>query len=184
MPTRIAVLAALCLTAADASAAPKEFKTFRTQTITATVKSVDPTTRQVTVVQDGGKELTFKASDRVKNLAQVKPGDIVVAKMDQTMTLRLLGPDEAAPEPKVAADVYEAKPGEQPGATMVADVSGVATVDSIAPDKKSVQLKGPRGNVVKLRVKDPKNLEGVKVGSRVGFTYSKTLAVDVVAKGK
>ncbi|HET9599802.1 MAG TPA: hypothetical protein VFP65_29780 [Anaeromyxobacteraceae bacterium] len=182
MPMRFAVLAALALAAADASA--KEFKTSRTQTVTATVKAVDQATRQVTLLQENGKELTFKASDRVKNLAQVKPGDTVVAKVAEQMTLRLLGANEEAPAPTATAKVQEAKPGEEPGATMLADVSGVATVESIAPDKKSVKLKGPRGNVVKLHVKDPKNLEGVKVGSRVAVTYSKALAVDVVSKKK
>ena len=181
MSTRFAVLAALALAAADASAAPKEFKTSRTQTVTATVKAVDPATRQVTLLQKNGKELTFKASDRVKNLAQVKPGDIVVAKVAEQMTLRLLAADEQAPAPTAAAKVQEAKPGEEPGATMTADVSGVATVEAIAPDKKSVTLKGPRGNVVKLHVKDPKNLDAVKVGSRVAITYTKALAIDVVA---
>jgi Cu/Ag efflux protein CusF len=182
MSTRFAVLAALALAASNAAAAPKEFKTSRTQTVTATVKAVDPATRQVTLVQANGKELTFKASERVKNLAQVKPGDTVVAKIAEQIALRLLGAGEAGPEPTATARVQEAKPGEEPGATMMADVSGVATVEAIAPDKKSVTLKGPRGNVVKLHVKDPKNLDGVKVGARVAVTYSKTLAVDVVSK--
>jgi hypothetical protein len=110
----------------------------------------------------------------------VKAGDVVMATMDQKLTLWLLAADQPAPELSVGADVYRAAPGEKPGAMMATDLSGVATVESIAADKKSVKLRGPKGNLVQLQVRNPENLEGVAVGTRVGFAYSETLAVDVV----
>ena len=50
-----------------------------TDTITAraTVKSVDMTTRMVTLVGPR-RTVTMKAGEQAQNLAQVKPGDIVV----------------------------------------------------------------------------------------------------------
>jgi hypothetical protein len=104
---------------------------------------------------------------------------VVTATMNQSLTLWLLAADQPAPELSVGADVYRAPAGQKPGGTVAADLSGVATVEAIAPDKKSVTLKGPRGNLVKLDVRDPKNLDGVAVGTRVGFAYSETLAIDV-----
>jgi hypothetical protein len=83
--------------------------------------------------------------------------------------------------------VQRNEPGQQPGGVMTADVSGVAVVEKIDPDKKWVALKGPKGNVMKLAVADPANLDGVAVGTRVGFSYMEMLAVDVQpgkAKGK
>jgi Cu/Ag efflux protein CusF len=179
--TRIAAALALCLAATTASAAQKEFSASRSETITAKVKSVNVETREVVLNTDDGSEVTFKANDKVRNLPQMKAGDRVSARFDQNLTLWILAADQAAPELSVGADVFRAPAGQKPGGLMTADVSGVATVEAIAKDKKSVTLKGPRGNSVKLAVKDPANLEGVAVGTRIGFSYSETLAVDVKA---
>ena len=184
MLMRIAMALALCLGAANASAVQKEFHASRTETLTAKVKKVDQATRMVTLVGEDGVETTFKAGDDVKNLKQVKPGDVVTTVLDQSLTLWILGADQAAPELSVGADVYRAAPGEKPGGVMATDLSGVATVEAIAADKKSVTLKGPRGNSVKLAVRDPANLDGVTVGTRVGFAYSETLAIGVEAGKK
>lgn len=179
MITRIAMALALCLAASNASAAQKEFSASRSETLTAKVKKVDVATREVTLVGEDGVETTFKAGPDVKNLAQVKVGDVVSTTLDQSLTLWLLGADQAAPELSVGSDVYRAAPGQKPGGMMTADVSGVATVEAIAADKKSVTLKGPKGNLVKLAVRNPENLDGVTVGTRVGFAYSETLAIGV-----
>jgi Cu/Ag efflux protein CusF len=178
---RIAFALALCLGATSASAAQKEFSASRSETLTAKVKKVDQQTREVTLVGEDGTETTFKANEKVRNLAQVKEGDVLTATLGQTLTLWLLAEGQPAPELAVGADVFRAPAGQKPGGMMTADLSGVATVEAISPDKKSVSLKGPRGNVVKLKVKDPKNLDGVTIGQRVGFAYSETLAIDVKA---
>jgi Cu/Ag efflux protein CusF len=181
MLTRMVVAVALLLGAAQASAAQKEFHASRSETLAATVEKIDAQTREVTLKGEDGAETTFKAAKEVRNLDKVKVGDKVSVTLDQSLTLWILGADQAAPELSVGADVYRAQPGEKPGGLMTADVSGVATVEAIAANKKSVTLKGPRGNSVKLAVHDPKNLDGVAVGTRVGFAYSETLGVDVVA---
>jgi Cu/Ag efflux protein CusF len=181
----MAVVLALGLAAGGASADHKEFHAARSESITAKVKAVDAKTRQVTLVGEDGTETSFTASDQVRNLDKLKAGDKVTARLDQALTLWILGKDDPAPDLSVGSDVVRAKAGEKPGGMMTADVSGVATVEEIAADKKWVKLKGPRGNVVKLAVRDPKNLAGVAVGTRVGFAYSEALAVGVKpAKGK
>ncbi|HET8541131.1 MAG TPA: hypothetical protein VFL83_14750 [Anaeromyxobacter sp.] len=179
MLTRIAMALALCLAASNASAAQKELSASRSETITAKVKNIDQKTREVTLVGDDGVETTFKAGPDVKNLDKVKAGDVVSTTLDQTLTLWILAADQAAPELSVGTDVYRAAPGQKPGGLMTADVAGVATVETIAADKKSVTLKGPKGNLVKLAVRNPENLDGVTVGTRIGFAYSETLALSV-----
>jgi Cu/Ag efflux protein CusF len=181
MFTRIALALALCFTASNASAVQKEFSASRSETLTAKVKKVDVATREVTLVGEDGVETTFKAGADVKNLDKVKAGDVVTTTLDQSLTLWILAADQAAPELSVGSDVYRAQPGQKPGGMMTADVSGVATVESIAADKKHVVLKGPKGNLVKLAVRNPENLDGVTVGTRVGFAYSETLAIGVKA---
>jgi len=176
----MALLLALGLAAGGVSAADhKEFHAARSESISAKVKAVDAKTRQVTLVGEDGTETTFTASDHVRNLDKLKEGDKVTARLDQALTVWILGKDDPAPDLSVGSDVVRAKAGEKPGGMMTADVSGVATVEEIAPDKKWVKVKGPRGNVVKLAVRDPKNLQGVKVGTRLGFAYSEAVAVGV-----
>lgn len=182
MMTRTVLALALCLAAADASAGQKEFRASRTETITATVKKVDQKTRDVTLVGEDKSEITFKAGEDVKNLAQVKKGDAISVTLDQSLTLWILEKDQLAPELSVGADVYRAPPGAKPAGMMTADLSGVAEVVAIAADKSTVSLKGPKGNVVELAVKNPANLDGVVVGTRVGFAYSETLAIAVTGK--
>jgi len=46
-------------------------------TVTATVVKVDQKTREVTLKGEDGEEFSFVASEDVKNLAQVKPGDVL-----------------------------------------------------------------------------------------------------------
>jgi Cu/Ag efflux protein CusF len=176
---RIAVALALLLAAATALAAQREVSTSRSETLTAKVKKIDQQTREVTLVGEDGSETTFKAGADVKNLAQVKVGDVVSVALDQTLTLWLLETNQPAPELSVGADVYRAPAGQKPGGMMTADLSGVATVEAIAPDKSTVTLRGPKGNLVKLAVRNKSNLDGVTVGTRVGFAYSETLAIDV-----
>ncbi len=179
MITRIAMALALCLAASSAYAVQKEFSASRSETLTAKVQKIDLATREVTLAGDDGVLTTFKAGADVKNLDKVKVGDVVTTTLDQTITLWLLGADQAAPELSVGSDVYRAAPGQKPGGMMTTDLSGVATIEKIAADKKSVTLKGPKGNLVKLAVRNPDNLEGVTVGTRVGFAYSETLAIGV-----
>jgi len=183
--TRNLVALGLCLAAAGASAAPhKEFSVSRSQTLEAKVVKVDHEKREVTLVGEDGAETTFKAGEKVRNLPQLKAGDVVSVLLDQSLTLWLLADDEQAPELQVGADVYRAPKGAKPGGITTTDVSGVATVEAIAADKKSVTLKGPRGNFVKLDVRNPANLEGVKVGTKVGFAYSETVGVEVATPKK
>jgi Cu/Ag efflux protein CusF len=175
MMTRIAFALALCLGATSALAAQREVSTSRSETLTAKVKKIDLKTREVTLVGEDAVETTFKAGEDVRNLDKVKVGDVVTTTLDQSLTLWLLDENQPAPELAVGSDVYRAKKGEKPGGMMSTDLTGIATVESIAPDKKFVTLKGPKGNVVKLAV--------VKVGTKVGFAYSETLAISV-APGK
>jgi Cu/Ag efflux protein CusF len=184
MMTRSTIALALCLAAGSASAAQKEFSASRSETMTAKVKSVDQKTREVTLVGEDGSELEFKAGEEVRNLKQVAKGDVVTARLDERLTVWLLGPDQPAPELAVDSDAYRAQPGQKPGGSVRTDLSGIATVEAIAPDKSFVTLKGPRGNLLKLDVQNKENLDGVAVGQRVGIAYAQLLAVDVVPTAK
>ena len=55
---------------------------------------------------------------------------------------------------------------------MVDGASITATVETIDHDKRTIALKGPRGNVVALKVgPDEKNFQQIKTGDRVTAKY-------------
>jgi ASC-1-like (ASCH) protein len=67
---------------------------------------------------------------------------------------------------------------------MVQQVTVTATVETIDKNSQYVTLKGQEGKTVEVKVKDPKNLEGVKVGDEVVITYTEALAISVEKAGK
>ena len=78
------------------------------------------------------------------------------------------------------AAAQEQKPGEKPGGVVAQGVSITATVEAIDYDKRTVDLKGPRGNVVKLKVgPEAKNFNQVKTGDRVTARYYDAMAIYV-----
>lgn len=75
-----AVLAFVTTAHAETPAAePQGEAVLATATVTATVVKVDQKTREVTLKGEDGEEFSFVASADVKNLAQMKPGDVVTA---------------------------------------------------------------------------------------------------------
>ncbi|HZN10507.1 MAG TPA: hypothetical protein VFC61_02450, partial [Blastocatellia bacterium] len=51
------------------------------------------------------------------------------------------------------------------------------TIESIDPAVPYVRVKGPEGRVYHYRVRDPKNIQGLKVGDTVDITYTRSLLI-------
>jgi len=65
------------------------------------------------------------------------------------------------------------KPETKPGVVRVETATITATVEAIDYDKRTVDLKGPRGNVVTLKVgPEAKNFKQIKPGARHGEILS------------
>jgi hypothetical protein len=73
--------------------------------------------------------------------------------------------------------VGAAKPGEVPAAVIANQVTVTATIEDISPKKTYVTLKGQEGKTFDVKVKDPKNLQKVKVGDQVIITYTEAFAI-------
>jgi hypothetical protein len=164
----------------SAATSPKKAKTEvkreNVVTLTGTVEAVDLATRVVTIKGPKGRMVDLKVGEEAKNLDQVKVGDKVVAKYYESMAFRLKKPGEAEGVTAEQA-VGAAKPGELPAAVIANQVTVTATVEDISPKKTYVALKGPGGKTVDVKVRDPKNLEKVKVGDQVVITYTEAFAI-------
>jgi hypothetical protein len=147
------------------------------ETVTATVIKVNQKTREVTVKTDKGEEYTFVAGDHVKNLAQVKKGDIITAVYTEAIAYEVKKHGTAGVQTTTAAAA--AKPGEKPAGAVAQQTTVTVTITAIDTKAPTVTFMGPRGNKETVKVRDLKNLNGVKVGDMVDITYTEALAIKV-----
>ncbi len=74
----------------------------------------------------------------------------------------------------------EKKPAGKPGVVAVDAASITATVEAIDYDKRTIALKGPRGNVLVTKVgPDVKNFKQIKAGDKVNLKYYDATAIYV-----
>jgi hypothetical protein len=176
-------LAPAAVRAADEKPAPPAHTgVLRTNLVTvkAKVEGVDLEKRLVTVRGPKGNVVEIEAGPEVRNLAQVKVGDMVVVRYQESIAFDLKK-EAGEPEAAVAGMVARADPGEKPAAggarVIVADV----TIMAIDTKTMMVTVKGPQGNVFEVKARDPKRLQEIKVGDQVRVTYTEALAVSVEA---
>jgi ribosomal 50S subunit-recycling heat shock protein len=187
------VITAACLTAAlgltgtalaQASAAgPKGEAVVASITLTATVTSINQATREVTIKAEDGQERSFVAGDEVKNLAQVKVGDVVTVDYAEELAYEVRKGGKAV-DVAGAAAVGAAQPGAKPAGVVARQVTVTVLITAIDPKAPSVTFQGPRGNSRTIKVMRPEKLEGVSVGDTVEITYTEALAIRVEAAPK
>jgi len=151
--------------------------TSSTTTVTATVSAVDAKTRHVTLKDEAGKEYSFVAEPYVKNLGQVKVGDVVTVQYTEAVAWQLKKDNTMAASS--SETMSSAPAGQKPAMNSGSKTTVTVTITAIDPQAPSVSFTGPAGNSMTVHVKDPKKLEGVSVGDKVDITYTEALAVKV-----
>jgi len=170
-------------TPAAKSAAPAHHTVVSTETVTATVVSVDQKTRAVTLKDDSGAQYSFVAEPSVKNLKQVKPGDVVTATYTESVGL-VMKKNGGAPSMTSSQGMSTAPEGQQPAGVATSKTTVTVVITAIDPKAPSVTFKGPQGNSHTVKVEDPEKLEGVKVGDTVDIVYTEALSLKVHTPSK
>ena len=150
-----------------------------TVTKTATVQRVDLKTRQVTLKDPDGKVFTIVAGEEVRNLAQVKKGDVLRVTYHQAIAYQVSKAGSAKPEVSTTSDVSRAPLGAKPAASVRNAVTVRTTIDRIDKTNSEVALRDPEGVVTVVKVRDPTRLDAVAVGDLVDITYTEALAIAV-----
>ena len=90
------------------AAAPRGETVVATVEVTATVTAINHATREVTLKKDDGTEVTFVASEDVKNLPQVKVGDVLHVVYAEALAYEVRkGGTTAAPATAIAGGAAE-----------------------------------------------------------------------------
>jgi hypothetical protein len=148
----------------------------RAVTLRGTVEAVDKDNRTVTIKGSRGATLTLAVQDPQK-LEAVKVGDPVIARYYESLAIHVRKPGEASPGASAKEAVVGSKPGEAPGGVVGRQVTVTATITAMDAKGRTVTIKGPQGNIETVKVRDPKNLVGVKIGDLVELTYTQALAI-------
>ena len=166
--------------APEATAAPlTSGKVGGTVKVTATVEDIDVANRIVKLKDENGDVTELAVPKKVRNLAQVKKGDQVVATYYEAIAYDVFKAGTEMPLGATAVASERAKKGEKPGAGVAEATTFTATIEAIDKPASKVTLKGPEGNKVTFKVRDPKKLDVVNVGDQVQITYTRALAISV-----
>jgi len=155
------------------------FSASRSLTDTAKVEAINHETREVTLLQEDGTELSFVASEEARNLDQVQVGDMVVATYIENMTVEVVSVENAEASAGVIAAQTRTEKGEMPGIATGETVVITATVEEINIEANTFKLKGPKGKVEEFTARNPENLKKAAVGDLVVITHTKVIALTV-----
>jgi hypothetical protein len=148
---------------------------------TSTVKAIDQESRMVTLTNPDGTEITFRAGDQVRNLAEVQVGDEVSVQYYESIAYQVKKADADAPAPATTVEsaTIVAPLGGQPGGEQVQVTTVTATIVGIDKPAGTVSLQQPEGPVTTVPVRDPANLDLVQIGDLVEITLTEAVAISV-----
>src|SRR5688572_16544423 len=149
--------------------------------MTAKVEAVDLEKRELTLKGPLGDVTTVTVDKAVKRLDEVKKGDEVTAKYYVSVAAELREPTPEEKENPIMMVTGSAKAPKSadPAAGGLRVIKVVATVEGLQRPTRIVTLKGPRGNYMNVRAKDPKRLEKLHLGDTIVVTFTEALAIAV-----
>jgi hypothetical protein len=146
---------------------------------TATVESVDPATRTVTLRLPKGDTRSFVAGDEVRNFDQIKAGDKLDVKYLEAFTIELKKGGKAVVGRTESGSLERSMPGQKPGGVAKREVKAVADVVGVDEKRMIVSVKNDKGEIVDLHLQDPEQVKLVKTGDQVEATYTEALAISL-----
>ena len=155
----------------------------KTVEVAATVVDVSARRRRVTLRGSDGRMETLRVGPEVRNLAQVRRGDRVVATYTEAVAIRLVKKGTATPETTDDVVFNRAAPGQLPGGSSAQVVTIVARITGINRADREVTLKGANGRTTTIQVQNPAHLEHAKVGDLVEATFVEGVTIAVERAG-
>jgi len=144
--------------------------------VRGTVTAVDKENKTITIKGSRGRTITFDVQDPTK-LETVKVGDPVIGTYVEAIAIQLKPAGSTTPSATVTETQAGSKPGDNPAGAIRREVTITGKIVKIDTKAQRVTLEGPKGGQETIKVKDPKNLEGVKVGDLVEVRYMQALVV-------
>jgi hypothetical protein len=143
------------------------------------VIKIDAATRTVTLKNQDG-ETSIVAGPEVKNFAEIKVGDRFDVVYEMAVAIELVKvKNPGAPSEQVTTSTATAPQGDKPGIITTNTITATANVEAIDATKNVVSLRGPQGNVFKVKVQNPDLMKDIAVNEQVKVVYIEAIAAVV-----
>ena len=148
------------------------------------VTKIDAATRTVTLKNKEG-ETSIVAGPEVKNFAEIKVGDHFDVVYELAVAIELVKvKNPGTTSEQVSTSTTTAPQGDKPGMITTNTVTATASVEAIDTAKNIVSLKGPQGNIFKVKVQNPDLMKDIAVNDQVKVVYTEAVAAVVSAPTK
>ena len=145
------------------------------------VTKIDAATRTVTLKNKDG-ETSIVAGPEVKNFAEIKVGDHFDVVYELAVAIELVKvKNPGVTSEQVTTSTATAPQGDKPGMITTNTITATANVEAIDAAKNTVSLKGPQGNIFKVKVQNPDLMKDIAVNDQVKVVYTEAIAAVVSA---
>ena len=147
------------------------------RTVTATIESIEATTRQVTLKTAAGSRLHVTAPIEMEGFNRLKVGDVVTARYFEAIAVRLARP--GAPAPSGTPTTIVRRKDDVPGSETRSERTVRASVAAVDVSVPSLTVKGQDGAERTMTVTDAAQLKGLKTGDAIDVTFYESRLVSV-----
>jgi plasmid maintenance system killer protein len=144
------------------------------------VINIDAATRTVTLKNQDG-ESTIVAGPEVKNFAEIKVGDRFDVVYELAVAVELVKVKNPGVTGEQVTTTATAPQGDKPGMITTNTITATANVEAIDATKNIISLKGPQGNIFKVKVQNPDLMKDIAVNDQVKVVYTEAIAAVVSA---
>jgi hypothetical protein len=178
---RIAVAAAISSLVLSAQAQVKDSAmAVQEAEAVVTVTKVDKEARSVTFRGPRGNLGTLDVPKESQNFDQVKVGQQYNMKYVEAVAVDIR--KGGAPSATAAQEVKLAPKGSKPGGVVVRTVQLAGVIDAVDYKDRYIAVRGPKGNVMPLKVGADINMQELAAGDRITVTHTAALAIEMVAQ--
>ena len=149
--------------------------------VTATVTSIDPVSRLVSLRAEDNRLFAVLAGEDVRNFNQIKVGDEVNVQYYQALAAEVTQV-EASDQTAAVVLGERAAEGQRPGGSVGSIYTAIVTIDTVDAATGTVSFTGPGGKqreVTAEREGGAAFISQLKPGDRVQLTYAEALAIAV-----
>ena len=145
------------------------------------VTKIYAATRTVTLKNQDG-ETSIVAGPEVKNFAEIKVGDRFDVVYELAVAIELVKvKNPGTTGEQTTTTTTTAPQGEKPGMITTNTITATANIEAIDAAKNTVSLKGPQGNIFKVKVQNPDLMKDIAVNDQVKVVYTEAIAAVVSA---
>jgi hypothetical protein len=148
----------------------------------ATVKAINPATREVTIEGDNGT-VTVQAGPEVKNFNNIKVGDQVLTSYYRGTMAEIVQGGKKLSDPAAATFAYGNSPGMKPAGGVGHSVTVTAKIQDVNIPTNTVAFTKADGTTHIVQVKSPEMqnfIRQLKRGDTVQVTFTDSFAVSMI----